>query len=77
MLVIQRPNETFRDWRARTRIAQSVVRHGLRVICLNCRAMTRHRRRTDGPLRDRACEGCGVVGRMKSCRAVTNGGFVS
>jgi len=73
MLVEKRPNESRRQWKARARIAQSVEKFGLRVICLDCRTISRHRHATAGPLRDVVCEECAAVGKLRRCRPITNG----
>jgi len=57
-VVTQRPGESDSNWKRRARIAQNIVRYGIRVHCINCQAKGRHFVEKNGPLRQRACPNC-------------------
>jgi len=65
MLVEQRPNESRDAWVRRCRIAQNVEKHGIRVVCSGCAAVTRHKTALAGPLRDAECPNCHLVHELK------------
>jgi len=65
MQVQQRPNESEERWKQRSRIAQNVEIHGIRVVCVECHAFSRHKKKDAGPLRDAECPKCGVLHGLK------------
>lgn len=58
--VMTRPGESVQAWKRRCRIAQNVLKYGIRVHCLACGAKGRHFKEKDGPLGKRPCPKCSL-----------------
>jgi len=57
-VVHKRPEESDSNWKRRARIAQNIVKFGIRVHCTKCHARGRHFVAISGPLRERPCPNC-------------------